>query len=71
MGKSISLVDTESKSATAKMVNKIAFLGVTHPEILAEGFCPNCITMVDLWVTSHGLELSYMEKDTRRYRQLR
>jgi hypothetical protein len=28
MGKSISLVDTESKSATAKMVNKIAFLGV-------------------------------------------
>lgn len=58
MGKSISLVDTESKSPTAKMVNKIAFLGVTNPEILAEGFCPNCITMVDLWVTSQGLELS-------------
>jgi hypothetical protein len=58
MGKTISLVDTESKSPTAKMVNKIAFLGVTHPEILAEGFCPNCITMVDLWVTSQGLELS-------------
>ncbi len=65
MGKSISLVDTESKSATAKMVNKIAFLGVTHPEILAEGFCPNCITMVDLWVNGQGLELSLHGKGNK------
>ncbi|MEN6462671.1 MAG: hypothetical protein ABFC94_15045 [Syntrophomonas sp.] len=52
------VTDTEPELTAAKMVNKIAFVGVTRPEILAEGFCPNCITMVDLWVTGQGLELS-------------
>jgi hypothetical protein len=58
MEKPISLMGIELKSTSSKMVNNIAFLGITQPEKLAEGPCPNCQTAVDLWVTVQGLELS-------------
>lgn len=52
------LEEAGPETTTVKMVNKIGIMGVSQPEILAEGLCPNCRTVIDLWATGQGLELS-------------
>ncbi|MEN6463449.1 MAG: hypothetical protein ABFC94_19035 [Syntrophomonas sp.] len=59
---------------TVKMSTSIDILGVHEPEKLAEGLCPGCKTMVDLWLTKQGLELSlpgkgYITEPSNRYEQ--
>ncbi|MEN6463054.1 MAG: hypothetical protein ABFC94_17010 [Syntrophomonas sp.] len=52
------LAGAESEVKPARMVNHINFIGISQPEKLAEGLCPKCKTMLDLWISRHGLELS-------------
>lgn len=50
--------ETESEAASTKMTKYIDIIGVYEPEKLAEGQCPHCKTMVTLWASPQGLELS-------------
>lgn len=51
-------VGAESEIKPAKMVHHINFIGISQPEKLAEGLCPKCKTILDLWISGQGLELS-------------
>ena len=46
------------KPETAKMVNHMDIREELSPEKLAEGPCPNCQAILDIWLTGKGLELS-------------
>lgn len=52
------MAGAESEIKPARMVNHINFIGISQPEKLAEGLCPKCKTMLDLWISGKGLELS-------------
>jgi len=54
----VQLAEAEAEGKPAKMVNHINILGFSQPEKLAEGLCPQCSAMLDLWISSQGLELS-------------
>lgn len=43
---------------TAKMVNHLDIRNNLQPVKLAEGPCPNCKAILDIWLTGQGLELS-------------
>lgn len=51
-----------AESETVKMIKTIDIVGVQQPEKIAEGLCPGCQTLVDLWITKQGLELSLQGK---------
>lgn len=53
----------EPKNGAIKMINHISIVGVHEPEKLAEGLCPHCQAMVDLWMTGQGLELASHGED--------
>jgi hypothetical protein len=54
----VQLAQAEEEAKPARMVNHINILGFSQPEKLAEGLCPQCNAMLDLWISSQGLELS-------------
>lgn len=57
-------IEPGPESETGKMISCVSIVGVTQPEKLAQGLCPNCRALIDLWLTEHGLELSINgEKD--------
>lgn len=58
----VSMIEMESEAAKVRMSNSIGIIGIREPEKLAEGNCPYCHTMVDLWATNQGLELSLHKK---------
>jgi len=43
---------------TAKMYNHADIRENLQPQKLAEGPCPNCNAILDIWLTGKGLELS-------------
>lgn len=51
--------------AVVKMAKCVGIVGIHHPEKLGEGHCPGCQTMVDLWATNQGFELSLHGKGYR------
>lgn len=52
------LAEAEAEAKPTRMVNHINILGYSQPEKLAEGLCPQCNAMLDLWISGQGLELS-------------
>lgn len=54
----VQLVEADLEAKPARMVNHINILGFSQPERLAEGLCPKCNAMLDLWISGQGLELS-------------
>lgn len=58
----VTMIEMESDAARVRMSNSIGIIGIHEPEKLAEGNCPSCHTMVDLWATNQGLELSLHKK---------
>jgi len=54
----VQLAEAEAEAKPARMVNHINILGYSQPEKLAEGLCPQCNAMLDLWISGQGLELS-------------
>jgi hypothetical protein len=54
----VQLAQAEEEAKPARMVNHINILGFSQPEKLAEGLCPQCNAVLDLWISSQGLELS-------------
>jgi hypothetical protein len=60
-----SLLQVRPEAAIVKMSESIAIVGIHQPEKLAEGQCPRCQTMVDLWATNQGFELSLHGKGYR------
>ncbi|MEQ8176518.1 MAG: hypothetical protein ABRQ26_15815 [Syntrophomonadaceae bacterium] len=54
----VQLAEAEAEAKPARMVNHINILGFSQPEKLAEGLCPQCNAMLDLWISGQGLELS-------------
>lgn len=48
----------ETLPETTRMVNYLNIIGVDQPEKLAEGSCPNCRALIDLWLTNQGLEMT-------------
>jgi len=51
--------------AVVKMAKSVGIVGIHQPEKLGEGYCPGCQTMVDLWATNRGFELSLHGKGYR------
>jgi hypothetical protein len=48
----------EIKPETARMVNHVDIRETLKAEKLAEGPCPNCKAILDIWLTGKGVELS-------------
>ncbi|MEN6349924.1 MAG: hypothetical protein ABFD08_11075 [Syntrophomonas sp.] len=48
----------KDEAETNKMNNHVTIAGVLKPEKLAEGPCPGCREIIDVWLTEKGLELS-------------
>lgn len=47
-----------NEAEAGKLNNHVAIAGVLKPEKLAEGPCPGCREIIDVWLTEKGLELS-------------
>lgn len=52
------MTDPILNSEITVMTKHIPIIGVQQPEKLAEGLCPHCRSMIDLWMTVQGLVLS-------------
>lgn len=61
----------KEKAETEKMNNHVTVAGVLKPEKLAEGPCPGCREIIDVWLTEKGVELSLHGQgyDKERYRK--
>lgn len=44
------------------MVNHVDIRQVLDPVKIAEGPCPNCGSILDVWLTGNGLELSVFHR---------
>lgn len=48
---------------TVTMASHIPIIGITQTEKLAEGLCPCCRSMICMWLTPQGVEVSVHGKE--------
>jgi|GEM_PF-6462797 hypothetical protein len=57
--------EVEKQPGAVRMINNTSICGVQNPEKLAEGLCPHCHGLIDLWITAQGFELSLSADEKR------